>query len=350
MSEGSPTGVLLVNLGSPDAPRAPDVRRYLQEFLMDRRVLDIAPAARWAVVNLIIAPFRAPKSAKAYQKIWTKEGSPLIIHSRHLTTGLSQRLGPDGYVVMLAMRYGRPSIPTGLEGLRAAGCDRLIIVPLYPQYAASSTGTAVEAVYRAAASRWNTPFLTVVPPFYDDTGFIEAFARVAESVLPDFRPEHVLFSFHGLPERHMHKSDPSGTHCPQSQGCCDAIGPNNRNCYRAQCFATARALAARLELSHGWEVAFQSRLGRDPWILPYTGHALVECAQRGVKRLAVFCPAFVADCLETLEEIGIRARKDFRAAGGDDLILVPSLNASSAWIDALEGMVRRTNASAGSPV
>jgi len=333
------TGVLLVNLGTPDAPRAPDVRRYLREFLSDPRVLDIGALPRKALLELVILPRRPAASAAAYEKVWTDAGSPLLVFGEALRDAVAERL-PPGFVVKLAMRYGQPSIAAGLAALREAGCDRLVVFPLYPHYASSSTGSTLEAIYRAAASEWNTPYLTIVPPFYDDARFVDSFTTVARPVLDDLAPDHVLFSYHGLPERHIRKSDPTGTHCLASEQCCDAIVAANRNCYRAQCYATTRALARSLGLAperHG--TSFQSRLGRTPWIRPYTDVVLPELAARGVRRLAVLCPAFVADCLETLEEIGLRARADFLAAGGEELRLVPSLNATPTWVDAVTNMV-----------
>ena len=335
----SPIGVLLVNLGTPDAPQAPEVRRYLRQFLSDPRVLDISPVGRWMLLNLIILPLRPARSAEAYRKVWRADGSPLLVYSRALTEQVRAAL-PD-MQVELAMRYGNPSITAGLTALRDRGCDRIVVFPLYPQYAASSTGSTVEAVYRAAAGLWNTPYLTIVPPFYDDPGFIDAFAEVGAPVLAELQPDHVLYSFHGLPERHMHKSDMSGTHCLRSAECCAEIVAANRHCYRAQCFSTARALSARLGLApETTTVSFQSRLGRAVWIRPYTDIVLPELARRGVRRVAVFCPAFVADCLETLVEIGIRAEEDFKKAGGESLRLIPSLNAHPAWVRAAADLVR----------
>ncbi len=335
----SPIGVLLVNLGTPDAPQAPEVRRYLREFLSDPRVLDISPVGRWMLLNLVILPLRPARSAEAYRKVWRADGSPLLVYSKALAEQVRDAL-PD-MQVELAMRYGNPSIAAGLTALRDRGCDRIIVFPLYPQYAASSTGSTVEAVYRAAAGLWNTPYLTIVPPFYDDPGFIDAFAEVGAPVLAELQPDHVLYSFHGLPERHMHKSDMSGTHCLRSAECCAEIVAANRHCYRAQCYSTARALTARLGLAPEMTtVSFQSRLGRAVWIRPYTDIVLPELARRGVRRVAVFCPAFVADCLETLEEIGIRAEEDFKKAGGESLRLVPSLNAHPSWVRAAADLVR----------
>lgn len=338
---GSRIGLLLVNLGTPDEPTAPAVRRYLREFLSDPRVLDIGPVGRQALLNLVILPRRPAQSAEAYQKIWTDRGSPLLFHSRDLHSKVASALG-DGWHVELAMRYGRPSIRAALDSMRRAGVDELVVLPLYPQYAASSTGSTLEEVYRLAASRWNVPSLRSVPAFYDDPLFIDAFARVGRPVIDEAKADHVLFSFHGLPERHMRKSDEQGNHCLASASCCDRIGLANRNCYRAQCFATARELARALDLvEDGWSLSFQSRLGRTPWIQPYTDEVLPKLAQRGVRRLAVFCPAFVADCLETLEEIGIRAREQFRSAGGEELTLVPSLNSSDGWVEAVVALAHR---------
>lgn len=339
MPSPAPLGILLVNLGTPDAPEVAEVRRYLAEFLRDPRVLDIHPIGRWLLLHAIILRTRPAKSAAAYRKIWGPEGSPLLHHTKALGAGVAAAL--PAHVIEVAMRYGNPSLERGLTRLRDAGCDRILVVPLYPHYAASSTGSTVEAVYRAAAPLWNTPYLQVLPAFYDHPGFIDALAAVGRATLADFPAEHVVFSFHGLPERHMRKSDPSGKHCLESAGCCDRIVPANRNCYRAQCFATARALRERLGLEEAaTTVCFQSRLGRTPWIQPYTDVVLPELARRGVKRVAVFCPAFVADCLETLEEIGIRAREDWLAAGGEELRLVPGLNAEPEWVAGLVGMIR----------
>jgi ferrochelatase len=237
------------------------------------------------------------------------------------------------------MRYGSPSLETALAQLE--GCDRVVVLPLYPQYASSSTGSSLEKLYAIAGRANNVMPLEVVPPFHADPGFLAAFTAVGRAALDDFHPTHVLFSFHGLPERHMRAGDPTGKHCLASDDCCAQLGPANKDCYRAQSYATARALAASLELEIPWQVSFQSRLGRTPWIKPYTDVVLDELAHGGAKRLAVFCPAFVADCLETLEEIGLRARAQFKAAGGEDLALVPSLNATPAWVDAVAGIARK---------
>jgi ferrochelatase len=335
-----PTGVLLLNLGTPDSPSVPDVRRYLREFLQDPRVIDINPLGRWLLLNLLILPFRPAKSAKAYQSIWGERGSPLLFHSQDLAAGVARALGP-GYVVELGMRYGQPSIASALTRLRAADPGKIVVLPLFPQYSSAASGSALERVYQIVGQEWNVPAVETIAPFYDDPGFIDAFAQVAKRHLTAFRPDFVLFSYHGLPERHMHKSDPTGAHCLKSATCCDAIVPANRNCYRAHCYATTRALVAQLGLGpEGHSVSFQSRLGRTPWIHPYTDMVLPELAKAGRKRLAVMSPAFVADCLETVEEIGIRAKEQWRSLGGEDLVLVPSLNAEPAWISAVARLVR----------
>jgi len=338
---GPPVGVLLSNLGTPEAPRAPQVRRYLRQFLSDPRVIDIAAPLRRALLELVILPRRPAVSAAAYAKIWTEEGSPLLVGSKALRDAVATALPEPQWKVVLGMRYGEPSLDHAWAELVAAGCTRIVVMPLYPQYAASSTGSTLEVVYGIAARSWNTPALAVVPPFFGDARFIDAFGAVAEPVLAGFDAEHVLMSFHGLPERHLRKGDLSGAHCFATPSCCDAIGPRNATCYRAQSFATARAIAARLELATDrWSVSFQSRLGRTPWIKPYTDEVLPQLAARGIKRIAVMCPAFTCDCLETLEEIGIRAQTDWKAAGGDELVLVPSLNATAPWVDAVVGMIR----------
>lgn len=337
------TGILLVNLGTPDAPEPGAVRRYLREFLSDPRVIDINPVGRALLLYLVILPFRPRRSAAAYREVWMPEGSPLLVHGRGLLAALRERM-PE-HPIELGMRYGKPSIPDALARLREQSCDQLVVLPLYPHYAASSTGSTLEKVYRTAAELWNTPYVQVIPPFYDHPAFLDAFAELGRAKLDALAPDHVLFSFHGLPERQVVASaDPKL--CLASASCCDRLVDGNRNCYRAQCFVTARELARALDLgdAHGleqrWSISFQSRLGRTPWIKPYTDEVIPALAQRGVKKLAVFCPAFVADCLETLEEIGIRARNDFIAAGGETLELVPSLNTRPSWVAAVEQMIR----------
>jgi ferrochelatase len=335
-----PHGLLLINLGTPDEPTTPAVRRYLREFLGDPRVIDINAVGRALLLHLFILPTRPARSAHAYRSIWDpKRGSPLMYHSQDLAAGVAAKLGAQ-WRVELAMRYGSPSIPDRLAALVKAGVDRIVVLPLFPQYASSSTGTAVARVMELAQEMWNVPSLDFVPAFFDDPGFLGAFAEVGAASLDAAKPDHVLFSFHGLPVRQIMKTDATGAHCFASETCCDTL--TNPSCYRAQCFHTARELAGRLGLSEDrYTVCFQSRLGRTPWIQPYTDVVLDELANKGVKRLAVMCPAFVADCLETVEEIGIRAREQFKAAGGEELVLVPSLNATPAWVDAVSAIAVR---------
>ncbi len=332
------TGLILCNLGTPDDPSPSSVRRYLAEFLSDPRVLDIGAIGRWALLNLIILPTRPKKSSEAYRKVWTEAGSPLMIHGRALTEAVQEKLG-DTWAVELAMRYGQPSITTALDKLRARGVDRIVFFPMYPQYASASTGSSVEELYRIIGRRWVTPTVATVEAFYDHPGFVRAFADVGREVIGREKPDHVLFSYHGLPERQVQKADDTGAHCLKDASCCDRMVEANRNCYRAQCYASTRAIVEQLALSVPHTVSFQSRLGRTPWIKPYTDVVLPELVKAGAKRVVVFCPAFVADCLETLEEIGIRAQADWIREGGESLTLVPSLNATPTWVDTVVQLV-----------
>lgn len=334
------TGLLLINLGTPDEPTTPAVRRYLRQFLSDPRVIDINPVSRFMLLNLIILPFRPSKSAEAYRLIWTDRGSPLLFHSQDLTKAVAERLG-DGWSVQLGMRYGKPSIKDALIALGNDDVDRVVVLPLFPQFAASSTRTALEETTRQAPKVWDAPHLVEVESFYDHPGFIDAFAEVGKRGLAAAKPDHILFSFHGLPERHIKAEDDSGEHCLVKDDCCARMTDANQHCYRAHCYSTARAIAAKLDLAEAdYTVCFQSRLGRTPWIKPWTDVLLGELGAAGKKRLVVFSPAFVADCLETLEEIGIRGKKQFLAAGGEELILIPSLNSSATWTDAVADIAR----------
>ncbi len=337
-------GLLLINLGTPESPSPSDVRPYLREFLSDPRVIDIPAWKRWLILNLFILPFRPKASGEAYEKIWTDRGSPLLFHSRDLTEKVQTALG-DGVVVDLAMRYGQPSVEEALERFARRGVSRLVVFPLYPQYSSAATGSSIEKVFAVASRMWNTPYLQVVPPFYDDAGFIAACADEARPVIDDVRPERVFFSFHGLPERQVKKSDLTGSHCLERTDCCETIVQANADCYRAQCFATARLLGDALEIPNDQRVVcFQSRLGRDPWIKPYTDILVNEAAEQGVKRAVILSPAFVADCLETLEELGMRAADDFKAHGGETLGVVPCVNSSDAWVETVARLARQTSA------
>lgn len=333
-------GVLLLQLGTPDSTAVGDVRRYLREFLGDPRVLDVPAPLRAFLLNVVILPFRPRRSAEQYAKIWTPEGSPLLLHTEALAAAVAERLG-EGFRVEVAMRYRNPSIESALGRLEEAGCQRIIVLPLFPQYASASGGSAVAKVLEVAASRVNVPDVTTIGAFYDDPRYVAAVAAVARPVLAEHAPDHVLFSYHGLPESQITKADPSGSWCLASESCCDTVTDVNRNCYRAQCYATSRALAAALGLAEGtWSTSFQSRLAGQQWIRPFTDHVLPELFERGVRRLAVLTPSFVADCLETLEEIGIRARDQWAELGGEDFALVPCVNSDDVWVDAVVSLVR----------
>jgi protoporphyrin/coproporphyrin ferrochelatase len=328
---------LLVNLGSPDSPSVHDVRRYLREFLTDARVIDIPWPLRQLLVNCAIIPSRARNSAHAYQSIWTPEGSPLVVTSRRLRDLLSRRLDVP---VELAMRYGNPSIPDVLSGLARDGIEDLFLVPLYPHYAMSSYETVVVRVREILRRVAPGCRLSVQPPFFEDPGYISALVASARPWLE--KPhDHLLFSYHGIPERHCRKADASGAHCLARPDCCVTAHPAHAVCYRHQVFATTRAFAAAADLPDGsWSVAFQSRLGKEPWLAPYTDAELARLPRSGVRRLLVVSPAFVTDCLETIEELGIQDREIFLKAGGESYELIPCLNAHPAWVEFLERRVR----------
>ena len=325
--------VLLVNLGTPRSPSVQDVRRYLNEFLMDPHVLNLPWPARRLIVSGFILPFRPRGSAAAYASIWGEEGSaagsPLLRHTEVLGAALDERIDASCAV---AMRYGEPSIAGAVQRLAAGGCTELLLVPLFPQHADSTRTTVIEAVRRHLPTSMK---LDVLPPFYDRKGYIDCQADLIERHLPpDW--DHLLLSYHGLPERHITQADPTGAHCLANPDCCERTSAAHATCYRHQCYATAKALTARLALgADRVTVSFQSRLGRLPWLTPYTDQVLAELPGRGIRRLAVYCPSFVADNLETLEEIGMQGRDVFEQAGGESLTLIPCLNASPDWVEAL---------------
>jgi ferrochelatase len=327
-----------VNLGSPDSPSVADVRRYLREFLMDGRVLDAPWPVRFCIVHFAILPFRPKQSAEAYHKIWTPAGSPLVVISRNVQAKLQQRVSVP---VELAMRYQNPSIPQAVRNLAQKGVDEVLLIPLFPHYAMSSFETAVERVKEVAAALAPQMRLTVQPPCFEEPDYIAALVGSAQEFL-ERGYDHLLFSFHGLPERHLRKSDPTGRHCLATEDCCTTASPAHATCYRAQCFKTVAAFVKQAGVPEGkYSISFQSRLGRGPWLKPYTDFELPRLAQNGVKRLLVMCPAFVSDCLETLEEIGLRGRDTFLEAGGSESTLIPCLNEHPLWLEALERMVGR---------
>jgi len=328
-------GVLLVNLGSPDSTKVGDVRRYLREFLSDDRVLDAPKLIQQAVLNLTILPFRPAKTAHAYSTIWTPDGSPLILSTEDIARKLRERIDLP---VEIGMRYGNPSTEQGVLKLLAQGVKRIYLIPLYPHYAMSSYETAVVKVQEVVARVAPDVSLVIQPPFYDDPRFIHALVEHSKPYLKDF--DLLLFSYHGIPERHLRKSDPSHAYCLSDVRCCEKKHPAHATCYRAQVFATSRAFceAAGLEAEQ-WHVSFQSRLGRDPWLKPYTDTELEALPSRGFKRVVVMCPAFISDCLETLEEIAVEAKETFMEAGGHSFVYAPCLNDSDLFINVLEGFV-----------
>lgn len=343
------TGVILINVGTPDAPHSREVRRYLREFLSDPRVVDINPLGRWLLLNLIILPVRPKQSAAAYKKIWTPQGSPLLVYSEALRAALQQALGEE-FHLELGMRYGEPSLQRAVERLRQAGITRVVAVPLFPQYASASTGTAAARLMEILAAQWNVPELVILGDFYDHPGFLDAVATMVGEAHRTTEPDYVLFSYHGLPERQVVKSEEPGFACSR-EAPCPPVQAGNRMCYRAQCYATSRALAQRLGLSEqAYGTSFQSRLGRTPWIKPYTDLLLPQLRERGVERLMVATPSFVADCLETEEEIGIRLREQWLGLGGKELHRVACVNDHPVWVGALAEMIRRAVVRGGLPI
>jgi ferrochelatase len=332
--------VLLVNLGSPNSPSVPDVRRYLNEFLMDGRVIDVAWPLRRFIVGMILIN-RPKESAHAYQSVWTPEGSPLIVTSRRVQSLLQQRIKVP---VELAMRYQNPSVPDAIKKLASQGVTELFLLPLFPHYAMSSYETAVVWVQENIRKHAPQMKLTVQPPYYNSPDYIAAVAAVsADAVKTEF--DHLLISFHGVPERQIKKSDPTQCHCLTVPNCCEVASPAHEFCYRAQCYQTAKLLAQQLGLpKEKWSVSFQSRLGKDPWLQPFTDIVLEELGKSGVKKLLIISPAFVSDCLETIEELGIRGRDSFIGAGGQSYQLIPCVNEHPLWINALEKMVQRFTA------
>ncbi|WP_375418519.1 ferrochelatase [uncultured Hymenobacter sp.] len=336
-------GVLLVNLGTPDSPQTPDVRRYLNEFLTDGRVVDMPAAIRYPLFQGLVVPLRAPKSAKIYQQLWDAErGSPLLFHGLDLQQKVQVALGEE-YVVAFGMRYQNPSIQKALEELRVAAVERIIVLPLFPQYASASTGSVQEKVMDIVKDWWIVPSINFISQFATEPGFIATIAARGRAEMAQHDYDHVVFSYHGIPERHVKKGDPTN-YC-RFGACCDTLTEQNRYCYRAQCFATSRLVAAELGLSPDqYTVSFQSRLQsrlRDPWLQPYTDEALKEFPARGIKNVLAFSPAFVADCLETTIEVGEEFKELFEQAGGGHWQLVPSLNSEPQWVEAVAGMIRR---------
>lgn len=324
-------GLLLINLGTPDNPEPHAVRHYLREFLADKRVIDLPAPLRYLILYLVILPFRPRQSAHAYQAIWTKEGSPLLLYSRNLQTKLQQQLG-DQWKVALGMRYGKPSLHTALKELQ--NCERITILPLYPQFSSAATGSSIEKVLQLLSPKKVLPSLKVIRDFYKHPSFIKAQATLIQPHLKTH--DFILFSYHGIPERHLKQAN-CQTICVNA---CPAITEINQACYKAQCYTTSNALALQLGLTEQqYGTSFQSRLGKTPWIKPYTDAMLPELAKNGIKRLAIACPSFITDCLETLEEIGIRAKAQWQQLGGSHFTLLPCVNDNELWVSSLPDLL-----------
>ncbi len=322
-------GFLLMNTGSPDAPTEDALRVYLKEFLMDPFVIDIPFPLRYAIVHWAILPKRPAQSAEAYEAIWTKNGSPLIHYCRQLTDGLNAKLDAP---VEMVMAYGNPSVKQGVEKLLDAGVEEIGLLPMFPHYAMATTGGCVAGVKTALKNRAK---LRVAPPFYNEPTYIQPIAESLKNV-----DEHILFSYHGLPLRHLKKVDPTHHHCLASADCCNTPSIAHDTCYRHQCLATTRAIAKASGLSpERYSISFQSRLGRAKWMEPYTEETLRKLPARGIKKLAVVCPAFFCDCLETLEEIEIRGQETFLEAGGESFRMIPCLNDTPAALHCLESLI-----------
>ena len=332
------TGVLLVNLGTPDSTKVPDVRKYLREFLMDARVIDIPYPQRFALVNGIIAPFRAPKSAREYEKLWVERGSPLKFYGYDVRDLLQKELGEE-FVVELAMRYQSPSIAEGLDKLKNCPVGNIIVIPLFPHYASATTGSVIDKVMEIVRSWQTIPSIQFVSQFVEDELYLKTIEERARKWMKKEDWDHFLFSYHGVPERQIYKGS-CGDYCQINEQCCGTYTPQNQLCYRAQCFYNTRLMAERLGLKENqYSTCFQSRLGKDPWIQPYADDVIPALAKKGIKKVLAFSPAFVADCLETTVEVGHQFKENFMEAGGEKWQLVESLNDHPTWIQCLKEMV-----------
>lgn len=323
-------GLLIINLGTPNHANSKAVREYLSEFLTDKRVIDLPAFLRYLLVYCFILPFRTRQSTHAYQSIWSEQGSPLLRHSQHLVKQLQAILDTE-FKISLGMRYGKPSIKTALDELKE--CDFITVLPLYPQYSSAATGSSIEEVMRLISLQEVIPSLHIIRDFYQHPSYIKAQAALIKSHLGE--NQHLLLSYHGIPERQINKSGCKIV-CKET---CPPIS-DTKGCYKAQCHETSLLLATELQLSNNqYSTAFQSRLGKTPWIKPYTDEVLIDLAAKGIKNLAISCPSFVADCLETLEEIGIRAKEQWLGLGGKQFTLIPCMNDSAEWVQAISNIV-----------
>ncbi len=337
MKETSMKGALLVNLGSPESTSVEDVKSYLDEFLMDKRVIDTPYLIRAFIVKGIILNTRPKKSAEAYKKIWWPEGSPLIV----LSERLHKKVEVNSKIpVELAMRYGKPSIKNGIQKLTDKGVTEILLIPLYPQFAMATTETILVLAKKIIKKQFPAIELNYLPAFYHKEDYIEVLGNSIQNEINNSKTEHLLFSYHGIPERHIKKSDITKSHCKIDGSCCDTASPAHEYCYRHQCFETTKRVAKYLKLKEGtYSTSFQSRLGRDPWLQPYTDHTIDDFAKKGLKNLAVVTPAFVSDCLETLEEIGIEANHSFKRNGGSEFKNIPCLNDNDDWAYTLSNWI-----------
>jgi len=340
-------GVLLVNLGSPDSPTAKDVKPYLDEFLMDERVIDVPNILRNILVRGIILQTRPKKSAKAYAKIWWDEGSPLIVISERFAEKLKAHTEMP---VTLGMRYGTITIKNALEELKNKGVDEVLVIPLYPHYAMSSYETVVVKVMEEQKQFFPEIRLTTLPAFYKNHDYIKVLSQSIAEGLKDFEYDHILFSYHGIPERHIRKSDPTKYHCKIDGSCCSINSVAHNTCYRHQVYETTELVKAELKLpEEKVSSSFQSRLAGDPWLKPYTDYEFERLAKEGKKHLAVITPAFVSDCLETLEEIAMEGKEQFEEAGGTAYKHIPCLNDSDAWVQVMAKWVNQWQANGKLP-
>ncbi len=334
------SAILLINLGSPDSPTTRHLKPYLTEFLMDERVIDVPRWLRTFLVKGIIVPFRAAKSAAKYQSVWTDEGSPLVVHTKRQQALVQERTDTPVY---FSMRYGNPDTASVLQKIHTdnPSLTDLFVFPLYPHYAMSSYETAAEQVKQLHAQSKYGSALRIVPAFYNHPAYVKALAESIRPYLSD--PfDHILFSYHGIPERHVKKTDCTGNHCLQSPQCCDTPSAAHDYCYRHQVITTTNLVAGQLGLdSSKYSFSFQSRLGRDAWLQPFTVNQLAAFPAKGIRRLLIVCPAFVSDCLETLEEIAIEGKEDFIKHGGESFTMIPALNENTLWIDCMEDLLNR---------
>jgi len=323
-------GALLVNLGSPNSTSVKDVKKYLDEFLMDKRVIDSSYLVRAFVVKGIILNTRPKRSAEAYKKIWWKEGSPLIVLSERLTKKVQLN---SNIPVELAMRYGKPSIKSGIQKLADKGVSEILLIPLYPQFAMATTETIVVLANKIIKKYFPKIKLTNFSAFYNNKDYIEVLSNSIQKKLDKTNPNHLLFSYHGIPERHIKKSDITKSHCKIDGSCCNTPSPAHQFCYRHQCYQTTELVVEKLHLEKGnYSISFQSRLGKDAWLQPYTDKIITNFAKNGIKKLTVVAPAFVSDCLETLEEIGMEAKHSFIENGGENFTMIPCLNDDEDWV------------------